>query len=400
MFSYQKTAFLLFFFFAIFLIETGKASSEIKVLLFDDMELSQILVKGKFDSIQLNLDNNMSFKVDSTDWARISLTTYGYKVTHNNRTYFTKSINISNLNSSLIHMYTRKFQSRYYYGKIDFERAFKLKPVNTLSIEDYISSVVGSEMNFKNLEALKVQSVISRTFAYWNLIKPLHEKYDLTDHTLSQVYLGEIIDKPWYRIATKSTENEIITYSDKVTLSVFSSTCGGHTSNNSDVWSGKQLPYLKAISDQNACENSPHFRWSFLIKKNELSKIIKNNWNINFSAIELEKTVSGRVKIVRIKSNKDRFKEISGNEFRLAIIKSKGPKSLKSTFFDISLKSDEGFIFEGKGLGHGVGLCQWGALGLAENGWNYRDIIYFYYGGTRLKNVYYYLENQTLKRAD
>jgi len=369
----------------------------IRVKLFDTNSIHQIIFSAFREPIQLQLDFKYPIILNVNESAKITFSNSVFTVNLFNRELSARKISIVSSGQGLIQTSAGKLEKRYYHGKLDFNPKTGLKPINTIDLEDYIASVVGSEMNFTNVEALKVQAVISRTYALWNLGTIKNKEYDLSDHTLSQVYNGELIEKPWFRKAAEETRSEVALFSNKLILAVFSSTCGGHTSNNESVWSGQALPYLRGNPDNDACKNSPHFRWRFSIERSEWENWLVNKYNKTGSEIQVfERSEDNRAKTLQFD---DLSKSIKANDFRLKVLQSFGTRSLKSTLFVMTNTADS-VIFMGRGMGHGVGLCQWGALGLAEDAWTYKDILRFYYRGIEIKPVYFDSERTFLELAN
>ncbi|AXJ01379.1 stage II sporulation protein D [Cyclonatronum proteinivorum] len=271
---------------------------------------------------------------------------------------------------------------RYYRGSLRIEaRNNQLQLINYVTLEDYVSSVVGSEMNFMNPEALKVQAVISRTYAVWNSGRSTSAAgYDLNDSVLNQVYLGELITSPRFREAAYATSGEVLSWSGELILAAYHSTCGGQTAANETVWSGAPLPWLRGAEDFGSCSASPHFRWRFEVPAAELHELFNTN------GIRVENgSGQDRASVVYL-SKGSGYETIGANAFRLRFNQRYGTLALRSTHFRLE-EDGETYIFEGRGLGHGIGLCQWGALGKAEAGWNYRDILRFYYNGADLSRL-------------
>jgi len=258
--------------------------------------------------------------------------------------------------------------------------------INTLDLEEYVASVVGSEMDFENIEALKTQAVVSRTYALWSLAQSSHKNYDLNDFEDNQMYVGTIRQKPHYAKAAFATHGEILTWSNQLILAAYSSTCGGRTANNEDVWNGEPHPYLRSQDDRGMCSLSPHYRWKQTINRNLLQESIQQTYNFKFTNHQLVKDYSNRIKKVNLFNKSGEFLLLSGNEFRLLINRTIGPMAVKSTHFSW-FDDDRQVVLEGGGLGHGVGLCQWGTRGFAERGWTYKDILSFYFSGAKIVNL-------------
>lgn len=284
---------------------------------------------------------------------------------------------------------TEQYGYRHYSGRLHIkpnENGQGISVVNHVDLESYVASVVGSEMDFDHPEALKAQAVVSRSYALWSIERSPYHDFDLLDHESSQVYFGIIQDKPWYDLAAKTTKGEILTWSNQLILAVFSSTCGGKTANNKDVWGGIDHPYLTIQDDAESCSLSPHYNWSYSIEENKFQELIFQYYGFRFDKKIIEKDMSGRVqKVILTAENADTL-QFTGNDFRLFINSYAGKLAIRSTKYDWSRDNDT-IIFEGKGLGHGIGLCQWGALGFAQSGWNYKDILTFYFSGTNIVSL-------------
>ncbi len=293
--------------------------------------------------------------------------------------------------SSMIRMNHPEAGFRYYRGSMRIHintdrRTFRI--INTVLLEDYIASVVGGEMNFPEMEALKTQAVIARTYALWSLAHSSHNEYQLTDHTLNQVYKGILINRPDYLRAALSTSGEVLTWSGRLVLAAYSSTCGGQTSDNESIWSGNPLPYLRSVSDGDACSESPHFRWNYEVATNRIYQVLSRHTNRQISEIRVGNVDRhGLVTNIIARDNRGNEAEIRANTFRLLVNQQIEHNSIRSTRFQMN-RIGNNYIFEGKGLGHGIGLCQWGARGLAQSGWNYRDILKLYYKGAEVVDIH------------
>ncbi len=284
---------------------------------------------------------------------------------------------------------TEEFGYRYYSGEMLLKpnRTLSgLSIINTVDLEEYIASVVGSEMNFEEPDALKAQAVVSRTYALWSIARSPYTDFDMRDYESNQMYVGHIQDKPHYAKAARDTRGEILTWSGQLILAVYSSTCGGTTANNEEVWDGLPHPYLKSQQDGIMCTASPHYEWSYSVSLAQLQEIIRKQYGFSFVDQEFERTTSGRINRIFLKDRAGEVIQFSGNEFRLFLNDIFGPRAVRSTNFE--WKEVAGTVtFSGKGLGHGVGMCQWGAKGFAETGWSYKDILSFYFSGVKIVNL-------------
>lgn len=264
--------------------------------------------------------------------------------------------------------------SNYYRGILEINSEKWI--INTLNLEDYLLGVVPAEMpsNYP-LEALKAQGVSSRTYALSNLGK--HKDFDLCSTVHCQVYKGANYERERSNMAVKETMGEVITYNGQLIKAFYHSSSGGVTENSEDVWGG-YYPYLRSVKDVEELEKDT---WTVFIpfenifrKFNDLNISTKENL-----ILDLEKSSTGRVKNVFIRNNSEEW-TIKGTLWREIF-------NLPSTLFNIEF-SNNGIYLYGRGMGHGVGLSQKGAKYLAEKGYNYRDIIKFYYQGVEIQKWY------------
>ena len=273
------------------------------------------------------------------------------------------------------------------YGSYN-KKIIKVKRVNKNKIdevllEDYVVGVVAGEMPaIFNMEALKAQAVTSRTYVINKLNK--NSEYDILDSTANQVYLdNEDMKEKWQdnyktnlkkvKQAVKETKGEIILYNNEVIDAMFFSTSNGYTENSEDVFSSKK-PYLVSVESKWDEKESPVFNSTEKFSKT----IFLHNLNLpgnNVIIEDIKKTKSGRVKSVKIND-----KEFSGTKIRSAF-------GLKSTSFTIKQEADT-IVFNVKGFGHGVGLSQYGANGMAKENKNYKEIIEHYFKNCEVKKVF------------
>ncbi len=300
-----------------------------------------------------------------------------------------------------INFLSSEFGKKSYRGTIELSvspNTGKLQVINQVPLEDYISSVAGSEMNFDSPEALKAQAVVSRSYALWSIQSNRFKKYDITDNEMNQVYLGLNVVKQVHKEAVNSTRGEILTWNSKLVLAAYSSTCGGVTNPNETVWKGKSLPYLRSVNDRASCSISPHFKWKYSINKKTLFEQITREYNFTPSTIHLKTGDHNRVLAVLLTDANSREFALTGNDFRLFVNKHFGIYSIKSSRFTLH-GSNNTIEFRGSGLGHGVGLCQYGALGFAKAGWDYKRILNFYFNNVKVVD-FNRIENQKIALAN
>ncbi len=247
--------------------------------------------------------------------------------------------------------------------------------INELPLEDYVKGVVAGEVGKDwEMEALKAQAVAARTYAVYQKNKNGINKnmfYDITSSVMHQVYKGGDIPEN-IKMAVESTRGEILTYDGEPILALYHSTSGGMTEDPVEVF-GQGFPYLMPV--ETSCELSPYSIWERKISVAEIERAT-NLKDIKDIYIE-SYTVSNRAKTLIVVTESEQ-KAILAKDLR----KELGWDKLPSTMLTNIIKKDDLFIFEGKGYGHGVGMCQWTALDMAKNGMNYREILSKFYPGT------------------
>lgn len=262
----------------------------------------------------------------------------------------------------------------HYSGDIEVLKGYKgLYVINKLPLEAYIESVVASEAGSEwDLEALKAQAVVSRTYAVFRKNLNQNSLFHLTSSVLHQAYKG---NNPNVRIsyAVRETAGEILTYNGKPIEAFYHSTCGGRTENAEEVF-GKSYPYLRSVEAK--CELSPYWIWKRNLTGSEVEAAL-NIRDIRDMTI-ISRTSTGRAKEVSIESGAG-ASVIRATELRKLL----GWNKLPSTNFTVKMNGKD-ITFEGKGYGHGVGLCQWSALQMAREGKTYKEILSFFYPDTRI----------------
>jgi stage II sporulation protein D len=271
------------------------------------------------------------------------------------------------------------YKGNIYEGTLELRRDDKgLFIINDLPFSKYIEGVVSSETGKDwEPEALKAQAVISRTYAVFLKEKNLGKDYHLTSGTLHQVYNGDKVSGQ-VKQSVSETAGEVLTFNDRPIKAFYHATCEGKTELPEEVW-GVQYPYYQSVGCMT--RNAPYDNWRkvFNLEQIEAATGMSGVEDVVISSY----TSTGRVKMIRIRTRngKEGITEISATKLRKFL----GYREIPST--DFILKSEKGnLIFEGKGWGHGVGLSQWGALEMARQGKNYREILSHFYPGTVLRS--------------
>lgn len=252
----------------------------------------------------------------------------------------------------------------------------KIMPINLVFAEEYLYSVVPSEIGFNFPdEAIKAQALAARSYLYHGISNKKFKKFDMLDDTTSQMYIGYKKENKKIRRLINETSNEIITYKNEPINALYHSTSGGRTANNEDVWKySRPIPYLRSVDDSGNEEKSPRADWNYKISEKDMSR----KFRFSVKEIKISEMKNNRVKKVIIKGEK--IKVISGDDLRRIV----GYTKIFSTMFKVK-KNGNYFVFEGHGSGHGVGMSQWGAYGLAKKGYSYQEIIKHYYKKVEIK---------------
>jgi stage II sporulation protein D len=253
--------------------------------------------------------------------------------------------------------------------------------INECDIEKYLEGVVRAEGGRgKNAEYFKTQAVIARTYTYKNLNRHTADRYNLCDGTHCQAFAGIDSDSVISR-AVKETRDIVIATSDStLIISAFHSNCGGETSPSEYVWLSPQ-PYLVKIADP-FCVKSRNASWETMVSTGKWLEILRKN---NYTG-EADNTS------LYAFSQPDRTSDYITGEFTIPLRVLRDELNLKSTWFSVIPQGDSLYL-RGRGYGHGVGLCQEGAMVMASGGSDYGEIIRFYYPGVILTDIRYAKKN-------
>lgn len=251
--------------------------------------------------------------------------------------------------------------------------------VNHVELEPYVSSVVGGEVGAGfEFEAMKAQAVASRTYVLHHQQRRLGDRFDIGSTAAAQVYRGVADESADTRAAARDTEREVLVYEGRLIDAVFHASSGGATENAEDIW-GFALPYLRSVRDNWQEALQP---WQETIPLAALTDFVQNVDVEDLGAIEhLEvssKTATGRATAIAFRGENGK-KVIPADEFAHHF-------NLKSTFFSLDIQK-ENVAIAGTGWGHGVGMSQWGAFGLAKQGWSYQQILAYYFQGVGLTEI-------------
>ncbi len=268
-------------------------------------------------------------------------------------------------------------------GEVEVRRApGGLSVIDVLPLEEYVAAVVGGEMppSFPP-EALKAQAVAARTFAVGKKLEARDQAldFDLGSTVLDQVYPGAGRADPRARAAAAATAGEILVKDRRPIEAYFHSTCGGRTERGADAL-GRDLPYLPSVTCDR-CQGSSSYRWTLRLPAAELGRLAGLPGDATRFAV-VRATSTGRAARILVEGKGGKV-VLDGVDFRRRL----GYDRLPSLAFTV--KATKGaFELNGKGRGHGAGMCQWGAAGWAKAGQGHAAILARYYPGAELIRLY------------
>lgn len=259
-------------------------------------------------------------------------------------------------------------------------RKGELLAVAVVPLEEYVAAVVSREAAPRfQPEALAALAVAARTYAVGAAAKPRDPAYDVVAGVEDQVFDGMDGVAPVFREAADRTRGMVVRFRGELARTVYHSTCGGRTEDAGSAW-GKDVPYLRALVCDD-CADSPVYRWEYRMSDAEGRRLAKAlgvppGKDLRFTVTG--RTPTGRANRVRISSG-GVSRELQAAEFR----KEAGYAKVRSLKMEIVHVAGE-WRFTGEGWGHGVGLCQFGANGMARRGAGFREILARYYPGTEI----------------
>ncbi len=304
-----------------------------------------------------------------------------------------------------------------------FHNGKNLIAVNVVDLEDYLKGVVPKEMPASwNIEALKAQAVVARNYAVSNSNKHLADGFNVCNTIHCQVYGGYSAENASTNQAVEQTRNELMYYGGRVVEGYFHSSSGGKTESSENIWNHR-VEYLRGVEDSYSL-GSPYDNWTVTMSSNDIRlRLSQNGINIGdiHSLAITKSSENGRALELTIYGSqgsytllKERIRTVLGsNQFRsiyftlsganasaVTIIPAPNKSSLDSIFASLSMVMDKQnpsillqnnsvsgstFTFQGKGYGHGVGMSQYGAKGMAERGFRYDQILMHYFTGVTVR---------------
>lgn len=258
--------------------------------------------------------------------------------------------------------------------------------IDVVPIEEYIVGVVSGEVPISfEMDALKAQAVAARSYVLKQLEYNRNNDYDVVDTVMNQVYLdSDQLKDRWgddyvtnlnkAKMAVLETKGEYLDCNGSVVEALFFSTSAGYTENSGEIFPTQQ-PYLKSVASTWDADVSPVFNDYFYFTLGDFYSKLGLGYDDNLRVEVINTTSTGRVKQIKIND-----KLFSGDDVQYLL-------GLRSTFFTI-IQDGSNITINTKGFGHGVGMSQYGAQGMALNGYKYDEILKYYYQGVEIKKIY------------
>lgn len=286
----------------------------------------------------------------------------------------------------IVNSFTKTDEIKFHYitNKVIRVKDVSKNKIIKVPFEEYVKGVLAGEMPASfELEALKAQAVAARSYVLVQASKNKDNDYDVVNTTDNQVYLtDEELKEKWkseyikkinkIKTAIKETKGEYLSYNNQIVEALFFSTSPGETENSEDVFSSK-VPYLRSVSST-WDKDSPAYEDTNTFTKENFYKLLDLPYNENLNIEIIEKTKTGRTKTLKINN-----KQFTGRDFASKL-------KLRSNYFNI-VQNNQKITITTKGYGHGVGLSQYGANGMAKEGYKYDKILKHYYQNVEIKKI-------------
>ncbi|MBD3345569.1 MAG: SpoIID/LytB domain-containing protein [Chitinivibrionales bacterium] len=281
------------------------------------------------------------------------------------------------------------------------EKPKRFSLVNYIDVEEYLRGVVPLEIGprkEKEIEAVKAQAVAARTYTYRKILERSNASFDLVTTVADQVYGGLNAENRHCDKAIRLTEDLVMVYGDSLIIAYYHSTCGGKTANVEDVWQRPPKPYLKSVSDYDKngnayCAISRYYTWIENWSTYRLSSIIARHGGSagckgTVKGMKIKWRHScGRIADLNIRTTQGDCVH-HGDKIRFVLRRDiSGNPILRSCNFRIRSGNARSVKIEGKGYGHGVGMCQMGAIGRARAGQSFEEILKAYYTGVDMRTA-------------
>jgi len=295
---------------------------------------------------------------------------------------------------------------KHYRGELLFVQGDSgISVVNRVRMDDYLRGVVPLEIGTsddRDIEAVKAQAVTARSYAYVHVGNRTARPYDVSASVNDQLYGGADAETAVANAAVNATRGVVLQYEGRVVNAPYHSACGGSTAAAEEIWRTNSEPYLQRVSDQIPgtdrfyCDIAPRFRWTRTLDGETLRAALVR-YLATYTAtpggypgtprdVQVDtRTPSGRVGTLKIATDRGNY-VLRGNDIRY-VLRAPGGEILNSTSFNVEATTGRDgaitrLVLRGTGYGHGVGMCQWGAIGRARAGQDFHTILRTYYPGT------------------
>jgi len=295
---------------------------------------------------------------------------------------------------------------KHYRGELLFVQGDSgISVVNRVRMDDYLRGVVPLEIGTsddRDVEAVKAQAVTARSYAYVHVGDRTTRPYDVSASVNDQLYGGADAETAVANAAVNATRGIVLQYEGRVVNAPYHSACGGSTAAAEEIWRTNSEPYLQRVRDQIPgtdrfyCDIAPRFRWTRTLDGETLRAALVR-YLATYTAtpggypgtprdVQVDtRTPSGRIGTLKIATDRGNY-VLRGNDIRY-VLRAPGGEILNSTSFNVEATTGRDgaiarLVLRGTGYGHGVGMCQWGAIGRARAGQDFHTILRTYYPGT------------------
>jgi stage II sporulation protein D len=278
-----------------------------------------------------------------------------------------------------------RLSGREYPGTLEvLKNGDSLTVVNELPLEEYLVGAMKAEVSDRwPMEMLKAQAIVARTYAAYHRQLNQAKPYHIIASTANQQYLGRVDPASPAWAAANETRGQVLLWGGQLFPAFYHTDSGGHTEDPRFVFASNNLPALPAVRVE-FFSGSPHFYWNLDLRLADLAALLKKG-GISVGAITRLEVVerSPSLRVVRLTAHGSRGSAtLRGNDFRRLI----GYDTLKSTLFAVAVDGETA-RFAGRGYGHGVGMDQWSAKAMAEQGYTARQILEYYYPGATFSTL-------------
>ena len=354
-------------------------AQDIKIGIFNDKNIRKLFLESNKGKYKVFADGKRISKLKGTATLSLEVSANGIKAFTNKKDYQSiQNISIKGKKKSKISLkpIQPKQKARVYTGNLIITtKNGQIKLINQPAFKRYLAGVVEAESGTHAAkEYYKNQAIICRTYALKSWDKHKNDGFNLCDGVHCQAYKGLATENKLIEKSVKKTKNLVILdENNRLIEALFSANCGGQTNNSEMVWSSK-IPYLRSVKDP-YCIDQKQAHWEKTIPLNQFKNLLTEK------GLAIPDTFKAENFAFKQPERK-KYYSINNQEIKLTSIRF--GLHLRSTFFNIEPSGEE-LIFKGRGYGHGVGMCQEGAMNMAEKGEKYNDIIKFYYTGVKIK---------------